>query len=188
MRAQGKPRTYSRSENRRLFDLAHELFWLNEATGDLIYRLDRGNKRAGDVAGYARQFVSGSSGTVNTYVYCVLDGRKELAHRIVWLLKNGSFPPPGLVIDHINNDSLDNRPNNLRLLSFSENTANAKLSRRNSSGFRGVSRAGKKWRAAIGINGRTKYLGVFENILDAANAYNRAAMRVWGQEVYSVYG
>ena len=82
MRAQGKPRTYSRSENRRLFDLAHELFWLNEATGDLIYRLDRGNKRAGDVAGYARQFVSGSSGTVNTYVYCVLDGRKELAHRI----------------------------------------------------------------------------------------------------------
>lgn len=184
---QGKTREYSRDETHRLFDLAHRLFWFNEATGELFYKEDVGSARRGCIAGYKRTFVSGSSGCARTYIYCSLDGRKTLAHHIVWLLKNGSFPPRGMVVDHINGNGCDNRLSNLRLLSYSENSANAKISKRNTSGFRGVSKRGSKWVATIGVNGKKKYLGSFSDILDAAREYNRAAMRIWGQEVYCVY-
>ena len=186
MKRQGKARKRTPAETRRLFDEAHEKFWLNESTGELIYRIPCGARSVGDRAGFDRNFVSGTSGSTNRYRYVSLDGRQELAHRVIWLMKHGNFPPRGIYIDHINGDGLDNRPANLRLVTPTENRANAKLSKRNKSGFRGVSQRGSRWIAQIGINGRKKYLGTYTTPMDAAQAYNRAAMRIWGDDVYAV--
>jgi hypothetical protein len=89
-------------------------------------------------------------------------------------------------VDHINQDPLDNRSVNLRICSRSQNSANRGPDRRRlgtSSRHKGVSlhkRSGK-WRAYVHHAGRTKYLGTFELEDDAALAYNRAALDVWGE-------
>jgi len=47
-------------------------------------------------------------------------------------------PPPGMKCDHINLNKLDNRRHNLRLATNSQNGANVKKSRSNTSGYKGV--------------------------------------------------
>lgn len=82
----------------------------------------------------------------------------------------------GQEVDHINNIKLDNRKKNLRICSHIENQRNLPLSR-NTSGYRGVSwyKPTGKWRATIKVNKKFKHLGLFENIIDAAKAFDRAA-------------
>ena len=55
----------------------------------------------------------------------------------------------GEYIDHINHDGLDNRKENLRLVSQTENLANARLADNNTSGYRGVIRYRGKWKAQV---------------------------------------
>jgi HNH endonuclease/AP2 domain len=90
--------------------------------------------------------------------------------------------PSGTYVDHKNHNSLDNRRDNLRICTNSQNQANRRLSWCNKSGFKGVSwcepRAG--WRAVLRINGRQKYLGIFETATKAALAYDGAAIDHFG--------
>jgi hypothetical protein len=91
--------------------------------------------------------------------------------------------PPGVQVDHRNGDGLDNRRGNLRLASHAENQHNQKLSRiNNTSGYKGVtwSKERRKWRAQIGVDGKTHYLGYYNNKLDAARTYNAAAEKLFG--------
>ncbi len=83
----------------------------------------------------------------------------------------------GLQVDHINRDSLDNRKANLRIVSFSENQINKGLSKRNSSGYKGVSwhERDKIFRAAITYNSIKYCLGNFKKAEEAALAYNKKA-------------
>ena len=76
-----------------------------------------------------------------------------------------------LVCDHINNDPLDNRLENLQLISNRENSCKDK---KGTSKYRGVSLDGKKWMVSIRINGKKKYLGRFTNEIEASNAYQNA--------------
>ncbi len=76
-------------------------------------------------------------------------------------------------IDHINRNGLDNRRGNLRVATPAQNVYNRGLQDNNTSGFMGVvwNQSCKKWQAQIKVASRLKYLGVFADKQDAANAY-----------------
>ena len=86
-------------------------------------------------------------------------------------------------VDHDNGNGLDNRGCNLRLANRSQNSANAQLSRANTSGYKGVCwhKKAEKWIAHIKVNGKGIYLGLFLVKEDAARAYNAAALRYFGE-------
>ena len=86
-----------------------------------------------------------------------------------------------LIVDHINGNVLDNRKCNLRLCTRAENARNAKKPKSNTSGYIGVSKSGKKWQAQISLNGKTHYLGTFEDKIEAARARDRKAIELYGE-------
>ena len=73
-----------------------------------------------------------------------------------------------LVVDHINNDKLNNNAKNLQLIT---NQKNVSKDRTQKSGYTGVYNNGKKWFSIIQINNERIYLGTFETKEDASNAY-----------------
>jgi hypothetical protein len=78
------------------------------------------------------------------------------------------------VVDHINNDRLDNRLENLRIVTYSMNNRNAKRKREGSSSQHpGVSWDSRKnqWQVGISINGKRQHLGLFDNEEEAAQRY-----------------
>ena len=85
--------------------------------------------------------------------------------------------------DHVNHDTLDNRDENLRICTPSENLCNKGITQRNTSGFKGVywSKQKGKWHARIGLNGKKINLGFFSNPEDAYKAYCAAAKEVHGE-------
>ncbi len=87
------------------------------------------------------------------------------------------------VLDHINRDRVDNRTDNLREATASENSQNQSMYKNNKSGFKGVSwfKRDKKWVAQIKIDGKKKHLGYFDCKVEAAIAYNEAAIKHHGE-------
>lgn len=85
-------------------------------------------------------------------------------------------------VDHISGDKLDNRKSNLRICSHQENMFNQKLRETNTTGYYGVSKMKScgKYEAYIHIDGRKKYLGLFETAEGAALARDSAAIRLFG--------
>lgn len=79
----------------------------------------------------------------------------------------------GMVIDHINNIRSDNRLENLQQITYRENTSKDIKKKKRTSKYIGVSFSieKKKWVSHIQLNGVSKYLGYFENELDASRAY-----------------
>jgi Trp operon repressor len=97
-------------------------------------------------------------------------------HRLIWMYFNGAISE-NLVIDHKNHNVGDNRLENLRLATHSENSSNQQLQAPKSSRYKGVyvEKSTGKYIAAI-ISEKVKYhLGRFVNEIDAAKAYDDAA-------------
>lgn len=103
-------------------------------------------------------------------------GNRIYLHREVFGAKKGEL------VDHVNNDSLDNRRKNLRLSDRSKNASNSfKTKNKKSSKFKGVhwhSQIGR-WRACIHKNGKKISLGCYSTEKKAAKAYYSAARRLF---------
>jgi hypothetical protein len=93
--------------------------------------------------------------------------------------------PPGLVVDHINHDGLDNRKSNLRLCTRKQNNHN-KRPQGKTSKYKGVyfSKLRKKFIARIQMNGKTTYIGLFTDQIAAAKAYDKKARELFGEFAY----
>ena len=109
------------------------------------------------------------------YLHGNIFGRKFRAHTIVWAICTGSWPEN--FIDHINLNKSDNRIENLRDATGSQNQFNHRLRSDNTSGFKGVAwcKRDKKWKASIRVYGKNKSLGYYDNPEDAYKAYCNAS-------------
>lgn len=90
---------------------------------------------------------------------------------------------PDQHVDHANRNRLDNRRANLRFATRSQNGANRKVSRNNTSGYVGVGRRrdSGKWQARLCVEGTRLHLGIFHDVADAARAYDAAALEHFGE-------
>lgn len=130
-----------------------------------------------DVHHWARHFVWQLS--ANGYVYSSA-ARGMTLHRIVM----GDLE--GMDVDHANRDKLDNRRQNLRVATRSQNMANTNGHLQRFSKYKGVTRvtkagSAKPWTASLFVNYKRLYLGVFETEEQAAIAYDIAATEHKGQ-------
>lgn len=90
--------------------------------------------------------------------------------------------PENMEVDHINRNGLDNRRENLRVCTQGQNNANRLKYKNNTSGYKGVfwHIKNKYWRTQIVINKKAIHIGVFQDKVDAAKAYNQAALKYFG--------
>lgn len=117
------------------------------------------------------------AGRVDRFGYCIvgLDKHRWLAHRLAWLYHYGVWPTA--LLDHIDRNRTNNAIENLREASPTQNRANRKPA--GSSGRLGVTwhRRCQKWQASCGA----VYLGMFDDLEEAAAAYNSAAIVRYGE-------
>lgn len=101
----------------------------------------------------------------------------ESMHRLIMK------PDKGFVIDHLDGNGLNNQRNNLRICTVSQNSMNRNKTVKNKSGFKGVIwwERNSTWKAEIRHNKKKIYLGYYKNIIDAARAYNEAALKYHGE-------
>lgn len=117
----------------------------------------------------------------NGYRMGSINYRKYLAHRVAFALHYGRWPKEH--IDHANGVRTDNRICNLREASASQNMQNSKAKSRNTSGYKGVTwdKSKGKWQASIRHNGKSKFLGRYDDPKEAFSAYCEAAKRYHGE-------
>ena len=106
-------------------------------------------------------------GYVCTKVYC----RSRKVHQLVAMAFLNHVPcGHKVVVDHIDNDKLNNKPNNLQLVSQRKNTSKDKKPK---SGFTGVASSGERWISRITFKGRKLHLGTFNTPEEASEAYQK---------------
>lgn len=152
-------------------------------TGGLRWRVrpvwmfrDSGHGMAANARAWNARFAGTDAltGYVAGYVAGQIKRRTVRAHRAAWAVMFGYWPPED--IDHINGNRADNRISNLRSVSRAENGRNQCVRNTNTSGVLGVhwhKKAGK-WAAEVTFNGKSRHLGLFDNLDDAAEARRRA--------------
>jgi len=148
----------------------HELFEYRD--GELFYKISPLPKiKVGDKAG-----------SVNNlgYVKISINNKKYSAHRIIYMMQYGYVPKE---IDHINCNPKDNRIENLRAVTRTQNRYNIDSYKTNTSGCKGVSwkKNLNKWQVSVNVNGARKHFGVYEDFelaefvsVEARNKYHGA--------------
>jgi hypothetical protein len=139
--------------------------------GKLIWKKSKKSAVLGKVAGA----VCG-----NGYVNVTLDGKTYKAHRLIYILHHGHVPE---MIDHIDRDKTNNRIENLRPATVSQNVCNREAPANSTSGIKGVRfhKRDKKWLAYTKISGKQKHVGTFESMDAAAIAATAARKELHGE-------
>ena len=145
-----------------------ELLRYDPLTGDFTWLIQRS----------WRVPVGSKAGVIdNGYVLIGIDGVKYQAHVLAWFYMTGTMPD--FLLDHENNERADNRWNNLRRATRSQNNANVGVKKHNMLGIKGVQRHRTgRFAAKIQVNGKQKYLGLFDTPEEAGEAYRLEAIRV----------
>ena len=115
-----------------------------------------------DSRGYPRTYSNGSAVRLHRLLFCDI--------------------PYGLVVDHINQNKLDNRRSNLRIVTRKENNQNIPVKSNNTSGVPGVffDKRARRWRAQISRDGKSTYIGIFDCFDDAVVARKEAEKKFYG--------
>jgi hypothetical protein len=108
------------------------------------------------------------------YIRIRVFGKLYKAHRLAFLYMTGEYPEKD--VDHVNHNGLDNRWENLRLVSRPENNKNKKPGKNNTSGKTGVAWAKKaqKWVVRLGGNKGRIHIGYFDSFSEAVSAREKA--------------
>lgn len=136
----------------KLPDLEYLNSILEYRDGLLIHKVNRGKARSGNVAG----------NKCNSYYELRIDSVNYYAHRLIFFIHHGWCPE---YIDHINGNKSDNRIENLRPATIQQNGQNMSISKRNTSGFKGVTydKRYNHWQARIRYCGKRRTLGCFNS-------------------------
>lgn len=154
--------------HQRLLDLLD----YDPRTGIFTWRVARGPRKAGAVAGAP----SGDG-----YIQIMIDWRNYKAHRLAWFWVHGEWPPEE--IDHKDGIGSDNRLNEIRPATSSQNKINRRLLPQNTSGFKGafLDKRDGRWYSHISLNRQLVYLGRFDTAEQAHAAYVAAAREAYGE-------
>jgi len=110
-------------------------------------------------------------------------GKRHWVHMHRLVAERSGLAVEGKQIDHVDGNGLNNCRNNLRVATESQNKANLRRRRDNTSGYKGVScnRQTGKFRAYITVAGHRRHLKYFDDPREAARAYNGAALKHFGE-------
>lgn len=143
------------------YERVAEVFRCDAETGVLERKLKSGRWRA----------CGGKPNHSSGYSHLKIDGKNYLAHRLIWLLTHGEWPENE--IDHVDRDRMNNKIENLRDATRTENSHNCTMNKNNSIGYPGVSfhKQHKKYRARIKVNYKNIFFGCVEIAEEAFTAY-----------------
>lgn len=158
-------------------DLARQIIKYEPLTGNFFWQIHITNtrKKPGDIAGCLS--------SNKKYWRINLFGQDIRAHRLAYYLYYGNDPGPNNIVDHIDGNSLNNKIDNLRIATESENSQNRKKGSNNTTGFKGVYESGEissPYWARINVEGKSIYLGSFKTKELAASAYKKASIEHHG--------
>ena len=148
-------------------------------TGSWTWLVRRAGRRRNGQPGCIVRNKSTSGG----HRYIRVDGRSYMSSHLAWLYMTGKWPVHEM--DHRNGIGWDDRFENLREATHSQNLLNQQHIRKNNSArLRGVHRNNSKaspWRASIDVNGKRKHLGCFASAIEAHQAYKAASLELCGE-------
>jgi len=146
---------------------ARQLFRYEPETGYLYWKVSQGTIKEGALISYIN---------CKGYLNVKVGHKSHQVHRIIWMVHYGELPPSE--IDHINRIKSDNRIENLRAVTHSENLLNQNLRSDNKSGHIGVYKVRDKWTAQIRKDGKAINLGTFSDIESAIHARKIGEQRI----------
>lgn len=107
--------------------------------------------------------------------------RSESMHSVIMARMLGRKLEHHEEVDHIDRNGLNNTRSNLRIATVVQNQANARISKSNTTGFKGVRKHKGKFMARISVNGNRLFLGMFATPELAHAAYMEAAIKYHGE-------
>ena len=151
-------------------DLLNELFEYDKETGKLYWKVVRQRGNVGDEVGCDNG---------RGYLVTRINDKVYRVHRVIFLMHKGYLPK---TLDHVNGDRADNRIENLRAVTSSQNQYNRKLNKNNTSGYKGVYYHKKtaKFRARISHLNKNIYLGSYNTPEEADVAVRAAREKLHG--------
>lgn len=139
-----------------------EILWYDRETGVFRWKVRaKSTVRPGDIAGRGKPNSAG-------YMRIGIQGKSYLLHRLAWFYETGEWPTGQ--IDHIDLNRTNNKWENLRQATPTQNITNRGVQANSTSGVKGVSFDARKgrWRAYITVGRKQQWLGYFDTKEDAA--------------------
>jgi hypothetical protein len=119
------------------------------------------------------------------HIVCLCEDKVKNTHKVHRLVAKAHIDNPNgySCVDHIDHDKTNNFVENLRWCSSSQNNMNKSKQANTSSNYKGVTwcKQTQKWRVKIRVDGKLKHIGLFVSEVQAAVAYNNAAIQYYAE-------